>query len=253
MRAALDKLSDPELRLRILGRIAPHLRRIEPCDPLALVQQAMNSSQPPLDPALRVEVLLELAPHLDAPDQDRALPSFQQRLLEGVQAIGDPASRVRALGALIEHLSPELQSEALSVAFDVASRCIENDMARAAALSVLPPHLPPEFHSQLLAIAYGLEAPDARALLLGRMIPYLTPPIQTQALIGALNAIEQINGDDARTAALIGLAPYIDSVGPLQNIPEGLRQAITVTFSSNAPTTVPGHSPRWPPICHRSC
>lgn len=231
IRAVLDRLGDPELRLRVLGRIAPYLSRIEPSDPLMLVQQAMDSSATPLDPALRVEVLLDLAPHLDAPGQDRALPSFQQRLLEGAQAIGDPASRVRALGALIEYLSPELQSEALSMAFDVASGCIENDVSRATALSVLPPHLPPEFHSQLLAIAYGLETPDARALLLGRMIPYLTPPIKTQALIGALNAIEQINGDDARTAALIALAPYIDSVGPLQYVPEGLQQAITVTFS----------------------
>jgi hypothetical protein len=231
MRAALDQLGDAELRLRVLGRIAPYLSRIEPSDPLTLIQQAMDSSEVPLDPALCVEVLLDLAPHLDAPEQERALPSFQQRLLEGAQAIGDPASRVRALGALIENLSPELQSEALSMAFDVASSYVENDVARATALSVLPPHLPPEFHSQLLAIAYGLEAPDARALLLGRMIPYLTPPVQTQALIGALNAIEQINGDDARTAGLIALAPYIDSVGPLQYVPEGLKQAITVTFS----------------------
>jgi hypothetical protein len=231
MRAALDRLGDLELRLRVLGRIAPYLSRIEPSDPLTLVQQVMDRGGTPLDPALRVEVLLDLAPHLDAPDQDRALPSFQQRLLEGAQAIGDPASRVRALGALIENLPPELQSEALSMAFDVASCCIENDVARAAALSVLPPHLPLEFHSQLLGIAYGLETPDARALLLGRMIPYLMPPVQTQALIGALNAIEQINGDDARTAALIALAPYIDSVGPLQYVPEGLQQAITVTFS----------------------
>ena len=232
LRAVLDRLDDPELRLRVLGRIAPYLSRIESLpDPLMVVQQAMNSTPTPLDPALRVEVLLDLAPHLDAPGQDRALPSFQQRLLEGAQAIGDPASRVRALGVLIENLSPELQSEALSMAFDVASCCIENDVSRATALSVLPPHLPPEFHSQLLAIAYGLETPDARALLLGRMIPYLTPPIKTQALIGALNAIEQVNGDDARTAALIALAPYIDSVGPLQYVPEGLQQAINVTFS----------------------
>lgn len=232
---SLDTLDDPALKLRLLGQIAPHLNRLEFApDPLALIHNAIQSNNPSLDPAVCAEVLLDLVPHLDAPNQDRMLPPFQQRVLAGVQVIEDPASRVRALGALIENFPPELQGRAVSLAFDAADS-IPSDMARAAALSVLPPHLPPDFHVRLLGFAYDFEDPDARALLLGRMIPYLPPELQAQALTGALNAIEEMTGDDARTAALIALAPYIDSVGPLQYIPEGLQQAISVTFSIESP------------------
>lgn len=226
----IEALDDPAPRLRLLGRIAPVLSRLEVVpDPLSVVKGAIESS--PVDPAVRVDVLLDLAPHLGPPGQGAALPSYQHRVLAGVQAIEDPASRVRASGALIPTLSPDLQAEAVEMAFDAAACCIENELARAAALSVLPPELPPEFHTRLLSIAYELESPDARSLLLGRMIPHIAPSLQSQALIGALNAIDQINGDDARTAALIALAPYIDSMGPLKYMPEGLRQAIQVTFS----------------------
>jgi hypothetical protein len=228
---SLYDLPDAALRLRLLGRLAPYLshQQLVP-DALALVQNTIQTSTPPVDPAVRVEVLLELAPHLDRFSSDQSLPPFQHRVLAGVQSVNDAASRVRALGALIGNLSVELQLRAITLAFDAAGS-IPSDMARATALSVLPPHLPPEFHARLLGLAYELEMPEARALLMGRMIPYLPPPLQTQALTGALHAIEQITGEDARTAALITLAPYIDSVGPLRYMPQGLRQAIMVTFS----------------------
>jgi hypothetical protein len=230
--AQIEALPDPTLRLRLLGRIAPYLSRLElVSDPLGVVRQTIDSSPTPLDPAVCIDVLLDLAPHLASPSRNVSLPPFQHRVLEGVQSIDDPASRVRALGALIPNLPSDLQIEAVAMAFDSAACCIENEVARAAALSVLPSDLPPEFHSRLLALAYELETPDARALLLGRMIPHVSPALQSQALIGALNAIDQIVGDDARTAALIALAPYIDSMGPLKYLPEGLQQAIQVTFS----------------------
>ncbi len=228
----LDLLDDPGARLRLLGQIAPRLDELDLFqDPLALVQAAIDEADPPLAPALRVEVLVALAPHLNSPARDRGLPSFQQRVLAGVQAISDPASRVRALGALIANLPPQLQYEAVAVAFDTAVNEIPNEIARATALSVLPPHLPPEYHPRLLSVASEMTSPDARALLLGRVIPYLPSDLQFPALTGALDAIEQITGDEARTAALIALAPYIDAVGPLHYMPEGLQQVITVTFS----------------------
>ena len=233
----LESVRDPALHLYSLARLAPCLVRLEIAhDALALVQDAMAdlvraTGGTPLDPVLRVDVLLSLAPHLDDPLRDRALPSFQQRVLDGVQAIGDAASRMRALGALIANLPPQLQADAVALAFDAAACSIENEVARAAALSVLPPHLPAEFHARLLSIAHELEAPDARALLVGRMIPYLPQELQSEALLAALNAVEQINGGDARTAALIALASNIDAVGPLVDVPEGLQQAIMVTFT----------------------
>ena len=117
------------------------------------------------------------------------------------------------------------------MAFETAACCIPNEVARATALSVLPSHLPLEFQTRLLNIARDLIEPDARALLLGRMLTYLPPSLQLRTLIDALDAIGQITGDDARARALIALAPYIDAVGPLQNVPEGMQQAIAVTFS----------------------
>ncbi len=233
----IEQLPNHGLRLRLLGRIAPYLNYLGLItDPLAIVSAAMNTSGvKSLEPALRVDVLLDLAPHLTSPGQDSTLPPFQHRVLAGAQAIEDPASRVRALGALIPNLSPELQAEAVTMAFEIAACCIENEVARAAALSVLPADLPAEFHTRLIAIAYELETPDARALLLGRMIPHISPALQSQALIGALNAIGQIISEDSRTAALIALAPYIDSMGPLKYVPDGLEQAIQVTFSIERP------------------
>jgi hypothetical protein len=226
----INALPNPDKRLRLLGQIAPILMRLELApDALAVVQAALENGA--FAPAARLDVLLDLAPHLAPPSRDPALPSFQQRVFAAAQSIDDAASRVRALGALIPNLPPDLQAEAVALAFDAAACCIENPAARAAALSVLPPDLPPEFHARLLSIAYELEEPDARALLLGRMIPHLSPALQSQALIGALNAIDQINGDEARTAALMALAPYIDAMGPLKYLPEGLRQVIQVTFS----------------------
>lgn len=235
LRALWDRvaaLDDPALRLRLLGQIAPHLHRHHLIPSvLAPVQAMIEAGQPPLDPALRVDVLCRLAPELAAFSRDATLPSLQQRVLDGVLAIDDPASRVRALGALIARLPPALQSEAVAIAFETAACCIPNEVARATALSVLPSHLPLEFQTRLLNIARDLIEPDARALLLGRMLTYLPPSLQLRTLIDALDAIRQITGDDARARALIALAPYIDAVGPLQNVPEGMQQAIAVTFS----------------------
>jgi hypothetical protein len=224
-------LDDVYERLRILSQLAPFLSREHLIEqPLTLVQEAFAQGPAPVPPALRVEVLLRLAPHLATPNRG-TMPSFQQRVLDGAQTIDDAASRVRALGALIPYLPADLQREAVMWAFEAAAYGISSESARAEALSVLPPHLPLEFQERLFDLAYDLETPEARALLLGRMIPYLPPSLQSQALIGALHAIEQIAGDDARTQALIALAPYVDAVGPLQYLPEGLRQVIEVTFS----------------------
>lgn len=229
--AAADALDDAALRARSLAHLAPHLERagLVP-DALALVEAALGARPAPLAALERAAVLLALAPRLGASDRERPLPTLQARALEAAQAIGDPASRVRALGALAEHLSPEWQPVAVTQAFEAAQR-IPSDLARAAALAALPPHLPAEFHAPLLALARELDSPEARAMLLGRMLPYLTPPLQARALVEALNAITGINGDDARSAALIALAPGVEAVGPLQHMPDGLRQAMRVLFT----------------------
>jgi hypothetical protein len=225
------RLDDPALRIQVIARLAPyvHSSAYTP-DLLALVEDAIARSVPPIAPVDRVDALLTLAPYLAA-TQDQTMAGLQQRALDGARAIGDPASRVRALAALIEKLPAELQREAVALAFDTASNDISNELARATALSDLPPHLPPDSQARLLNMAYQIESPEACALLLGRMIPFLPGGLQRQALAGALRAIEQISGDDARARSLIALAPSIDAVGLLQDFPDGLQQAITVIFS----------------------
>lgn len=231
----LDHISDVRMRVRVLGRIAPYLSRIGIAqDPLVLVRDALAAGGDGTDPALRVDVLLQLAPHLDAPDRG-ALPSFHERILAGVQAIGDPPSRVRALGALIPYLPVHLQTNAVSLALRAAQEGIASEMSRAEALSVLAPHLPAEFQERLMGIAFGLALPEARAQLLGRLIPHLPAALQVQALTGALSAVEAIAGDDARRQALVMLAPQIETVGPLLYLPDVLYQAIEITFSIDAP------------------
>jgi len=232
IRAQLEQIDDPGLSLLLIGRLAPRISALGlALDPLAVIEEVLEESDSPFDPALCAEVLLNLAPHLDSATLDAALSPLQERTLEAVQAIEDAASRVRALSVLIPELPPHLQNEAVSMAFEVAACCISNEVARATALSVLPPHLPPAFQTELLDIAHDLTSPDARVLLLGRMLPYLPDALQHQTLLDALNAVEQISGDDARAMALISLAPHTEDMGSLQNIPEALQQAITVTFS----------------------
>lgn len=224
-------LDDPALRIRVLGRLAPYVQSLAHSpDLLGLVEDAITRSDPPIDPVTRVEALLDLAPHLDA-QQDQGMAALQARAFEGARAIGDPASRVRVLAALIEVLPEALQREAVTLAFETAAAEIPSDTARAIALSDLPPHLPPEFHARLLTLAFQFDSPEACVLLLGRMIPFLPGALQRQALLGALRAIEQIGGDDGRASALIELAPSIDAVGLLQAMPDGLQRAIAVIFS----------------------
>lgn len=229
---AVDALADTPLRLRLTARLAPQLARLAIApDPLALLQNVLARCDPPADPALCVDVLLALAPHISAPLRDELLPSLQQRVLDAVQAIEDPASRVRALGVLIEKLPPDLQAEAAAQAFDIAACCIPSDLARATALAELPPHLPPSFLGPLHRMAHDMKNPEARTLLLSRMVAFLPPGQQYQALDDALDAIEQITGDEARAQAIIRLAPHIDAMGLLLDFPEGLQQAIMVIFS----------------------
>lgn len=228
----LAEVDDPGLRLSILARLGPYAAEFAPeHDALALLEQEIARCDPFPPPAMRVAALVELLPHLDIQAQDQVLTPFQAQMLNGVRAIQDPASLVRALGVLIEKLPEQAQHEVVALAFDTAAREISNEPARAMALSALPPHLPPEFHARLMTMALELQTPDARALLLGRMIPHLSPALQRQALVSALDAIEQIAGDDARAEALIALAPAIESVGSLRNVPEALQRAIAVTFS----------------------
>lgn len=218
-------------RVTLLGRLAPRLTALPQVpDPLAVVRQALTEARPPLSPAVVVDVLLSLAPHLEAADTE-SLAAMQERLLAGVQAVNDAASRVRALGALIPYLEPSLQSQAVVAAFETAVQGITGASAQAEALGELPAHLPLEFHERLLSIAEGLETPEARALLLGRMIPYLSSALQAQALQSALDAVAAISGEDARTRALIALSPQLSAVGMLNRYPETLQRALELTFS----------------------
>jgi hypothetical protein len=227
-----DSLPAGDSRLRLAAQLAPHLTQVGLVpDPLFPIQRLIER-EGPFDPAQRVEALLSLAPYLAT---SNALPALSQRVLDGAQAIEDAASRVRALSALIEKLPPMLQPEAVQSAFDAAACCIGSEEARAIALIDLAPHLPPEFHPRLLTVAYELETPESRALLLGRILPYLTNSLQLQALIGAFGAIQQIPRDDARVRALIAMAPSIDSIGQLSRTPETLEQALEVIFSITRP------------------
>ncbi len=218
-------------RVRLLGVLATHLVTLPQApDPLAVVRQALDEARPPLAPDVRVDVLLSLAPHLEAADSE-AMTAMQGRILAGMQTVRDAASRVRALGALIPYLVPSLQSQAVVQAFETAMQGITGASAQAEALSELPAHLPVEFHERLLNIAEQLDAPEARALLLGNMIPHLSPALQVQALESALSAVAAVSGEDARTRALIALASPLETVGMLSRYPETLQRALELTFS----------------------
>lgn len=234
LRAVWDRLArlpDPAARVRLTAQLAPHMARAgEKADPLALIRHAIEQADPPVPPEDRVAALLDLLPHLRASEPGVRLPSLQQRALEAIGAIADPASRVRALSAIIQKLAPDIQREAVAQAFEAAAS-IPSGIARAAALSDLPPHLPHEFHHRLLALARALDTPDARAYLLTRLVAYLAPEHQAAVLRETLDAIAAINGDDVRAQALIALAQPIEVAGLLRNNPDGVQHAITVTFS----------------------
>ena len=224
-------LTNSTQQVRLLGALAPHLANLPQApDPLAVVRQALDEARPPLAPEAQVDVLLALAPHLEAADS-AGVVAMQERLLAGVQAVNDAASRVRGLGALIPYLMPTLQTQAVVSAFEAAVQGIPGASAQAEALGELPAHLPVEFHERLLNIAEGLETPEARVLLLGRMLPHLSSALQVQALHSALDAVAAVGGEDARTRALISLAPHLEAVGMLNRHPEMLQRALELTFS----------------------
>jgi hypothetical protein len=225
-------LEYPAVRLKMISQLTPRMSQVGLVpDPLAPIEQILSESSQPLDPAARVHVLLNLAPHLEMRDLNQKMMAFQQRVLTNVESIDDPASRVRALSALVEKLPPHLQNEAIALACETAVSSIPNEYARVAALSALPPRLPPEFHVQLVNIAAAIESPDARALLLGRMLPYLPETLQQPALENALDAIQQISREETRAGALIALGPYLNALGSLQHAPETLQEVIAVIFS----------------------
>lgn len=227
----IGRLDDAAARAHLTARFAPHMARTgEKTDPLTLVRQRLDDASPPVPPAVRVDALLDLLPHLGASEPGVLLPALQQRVLSAVETITDPASRVRALSAIIEQLAPEMQREAVAQAFEAAAS-IPSAMARATALSVLPPHLPPEFHNRLLALARGLNDPDARAALLTHLVAFLAPEQQPDVLGETLDAIAAISGDDARARALIALTRPIEAAGLLRGNPDGVQHAITVTFA----------------------
>lgn len=238
LRAAWNRvteLPDSASRVRLTAQLAPHIARTgEKTDPLTLVRRGIEQADPPVPPADRVAALLDLLPHLRASEPGVLLPSLQQRVLSAVGAIIDPASRVRALSAIIEKLAPDVQREAVAQAFEAAAS-IPSGFARATALSDLPAHLPPEFHTRLLKLASALDTPDARAYLLTRLIAHLAPEQQSAVLTETLDAIAAINGDDARALALIALAQPIETAGLLRENPDGVQHAITVTFSIARP------------------
>ncbi len=234
LRAVWERVSalpDSVQRARLLGALAPHLTTLPQApSPLQVARQALQDVRPAPFPQLTVDVLLGLAPHLEAVDTV-GLVAMQERLLAGVQTVSDAASRVRALAALIPYLAPSLQPQAVVAAFETAVQGINGASAQAEALSALPAHLPREFHERLLNIAEGLGTAEARALLLGHMLPHLSPTLQVQALRSALDAVAAVRGEDARTRALIALAPQLGAVGMLSRYPETLQRTLELTFS----------------------
>lgn len=226
---------DPGLALRLLGHIVPYAARAELIDdPLAVVRTQIVRAGDRLDPAVSAAVLIALAPHLEA-SAVSATGSFPQRVLAAVGRIGDPAARVRALGALLPTLPADLRPQAIVAALETATAQITNEFARVEALSGLAPHLPPEGRSRLLSLAAQIAAPEARALLLGRILPQVSAALQPEALRGALEAIAQIAKGDTRASALVDLAPAVQALGSLQQYPAELRQALDLILAIERP------------------
>jgi len=232
----VEAVQPPELRWPLVGQIAPHLARAGLVDDaLTLVTTHLDSSTPSPDPASVAELLLNLAPHLSVVRDESALSPFQERLFELVRAINDPASQLRALTALLQALPAPLQSRAAGMAIDIATTSIPGEITRADALCALCAFAPPDGIDRLAALAREMQSPEARALLLGRLLPYLPLEDRPQALLDTLTTIGQINGDEARTQALIARDPHIEALGPLGQIPEAVHNALSTTFSITRP------------------
>ena len=159
-RAAIDAISEPDIRALALAALLRHLPAAERRAARAEAEQAAGAI---LNPFLQATVLIALAAQVTG-DARSALLS---RAREQIAAISRPEEKAAALTALIPGLSARAVAEQDVLA---AVRLIEPPEAKAAALTALIPVLSPTHRSSLIRHARDagvqISTPEMKAAAL---------------------------------------------------------------------------------------
>jgi hypothetical protein len=202
---------DSEARLRhIVGTISAPSERARICTTLARVgpeplrprfaAAALSAVQQMDDETLRTRALSELALHLDRLIEVPVYPELRDHALTLASSIRRRDLRAAALVALAQHLSHDLQGEALAAVHTLAE---ERD--RATLLARLVPYLPPDMLVASLAVAHSLSAQDARVDALAALAHHVPLHARDQTMRDALAAATNLPGAYERVSALIAL------------------------------------------------
>jgi hypothetical protein len=109
--------------------------------------------------------------------------AVEQALAHALQK-PNAAEKVKALGAIVPHLSPALRDVVLAEAL-TATRAIEYEEHRVRALAALVPQLPVELQAAALAAVLAIENEGDRSDALAALAPHLPAPLLSEALNAA--------------------------------------------------------------------
>ncbi|MEH2093243.1 NACHT domain-containing protein [Nostoc sp.] len=182
-------------RMRILTKFAPHFSTD--------IKQEILTAVQPMPEDIREEVLVGLAPHL--PD------SLKKQALSIAESIKDKLLQAKALIALIPYLQAALKEQALQQAVDAVMLITGwKKLEQKKLLENLAPHLSELLQKRILEI---VQAPNMEELVwnvLTTLPPYLSVPLQDQAL----NIAQTIQYDDsALKQVLVSLIPHLTEPG----------------------------------------
>lgn len=200
-------LDEIDIRLYLVARFALHLqgtpyRR-------AIIKQIWAKASSIQNPALRVETLYELAPLLILSERDPKPTSPLARFIRATDSLTSIEARTRALIALSRHL-PRTSHIHL---FEKLLHELDdngNDSVVTKSLTAIAMHLPPELIDDSLQLARAIQRPTERVRALFALARTLDDERLYAVRFEALDIIDDIESEDERAEALIGLAPDLE-------------------------------------------
>lgn len=152
----------------------------------------------------RTDALIGFAPvleHLGVPSQVALLVAQARSIVQGLTR---RPLQARVLVALMPHLPPDGQHEALAVVHGLT-----NEQERATLLAELAPHLPANMLTASLAVAHTMREQDARVHALTTLAHYVPEYARAQTLSDALAAASNLPHHFERVVALLRLVDIL--------------------------------------------
>lgn len=225
--AEIRSISDVEMRLPLLARLAIHLSA---STYRTIVLEIWNTIDSIQDPVIRAETLFEIAPLMTLANDEPAAPSALLKIVSKAQSIKNAEARIRSLTALAPRLPYVMAMRIYRRILDDI-RVIPNAALQSKAIVALVFHLPQELHDKALWTADRIENPSERVRALTALIRVVSPETSVHLRKRVLKMMMDIESEEDRADALVAFAPSLEWLRADEPLPEVIEESLAIAIT----------------------